>query len=241
MKKKRILLTGVSVIFLLFIFLIYSGVFAEESSPEKYSSESITEVEKLSEAYFLVKYGRETKSPLALLTAAEIMGSIKIVPGEKGPIKKNEADGAYGCDTEGLNIEADPFGLLEEAKIMSGENSLIVSLSGEIEEEIKKMQSVLNKADRGAVSEYSLIEPYETDIWSIPCDEGEWVSIEVRGNGSSNLDLFIYDKTDKLIGTDENKNDHCCATWLPEWSEDYRAEVVNRGEKNNNYVIIYNY
>lgn len=232
-------------LFLLSVFftgLFLSIAFAEEK--EKSYNEGLLTVRKLSEAYELVRYGREEKSFLSLLTAAEIIGTSQIEEDKQITVKKNippEEDTAV-IKEEYSYGEEEACGLIEEAIVMSENNPAVVAVSDIIRKKTEEYhRNPESKGTHGAVSAHSLLSSYESEIWNIPCYPGEEAAVEIIGDGSSNLDIFVYDGCNNLIVMDNNKSDRCSVTWVPEWKEKFQTEVVNMNDKSNKYIIIYNY
>jgi len=226
----------VSILFAgIFLFLsIASAVEDEEDSSE----EGPATVKKLAGAYTLIEYGREEKFPLALLTAAEIIGTSQVVEDTQIPLRENTPSAQEDISP----VQQEPYDLIEEAVIMSGNDPHVTALSDMIKEKIEEYQANPDsKGTHGAVTGHSLLPPYESEKWYIPCYPGEASTIEIIGDGNTNLDIFVYDKCNTLVASDSNKSDKCSVTWIPKWKEKFQAEVVNMNDKNNNYVIIYNY
>ena len=67
--------------------------------------------------------------------------------------------------------------------------------------------------------------------------EGEAAIVTVRGDGSTALELYVYDQDGDLVAWDTDGTADCVARWVPGRSGRYMLEVVNRGPKANAYVI----
>jgi len=103
------------------IFTLSSFLAAEEDDVEKSYPDSET-------VFSLIEYGRESKSPVILLAAAEIMFDYPVIEIEV----KEEAE---THSSSSLQI---PEELLEEAKIMSGNDCHIIAMAEEIMERLEK-------------------------------------------------------------------------------------------------------
>jgi hypothetical protein len=65
----------------------------------------------------------------------------------------------------------------------------------------------------------------------------EVARVVVDGDGSSDLDLFVYDEYGNLVASDTDYTDYCVATWVPRWTGRFLVRVVNRGVDANVYEI----
>lgn len=66
---------------------------------------------------------------------------------------------------------------------------------------------------------------------------GEIARVFVSGNGSTNLDLYVYDQYGRLIVYDNNYGDDCFVEWFPIYTTTYTIKIVNRGFYHNDYEI----
>lgn len=66
---------------------------------------------------------------------------------------------------------------------------------------------------------------------------GELAEVVVDGQGSSDLDLYIYDENGDLVASDTEVSDFCHASVVPQWTGQFRIEVHNIGIKYNWFDI----
>lgn len=59
----------------------------------------------------------------------------------------------------------------------------------------------------------------------------------VRGDGDTDLDVYVYDSNGNLILSDKDYTDDCLMQWTPKANEAYRVVIKNRGRVYNNYTI----
>jgi len=58
---------------------------------------------------------------------------------------------------------------------------------------------------------------------------GREARVALKGDGDTDLDLYVYDENGNLIASDEDNTDLCVARWQPRWTGAFRIRVVNRG------------
>ncbi len=69
---------------------------------------------------------------------------------------------------------------------------------------------------------------------------GELAYISVDGDGSTDLDLYVFDEFGNLIASDRSYGDYCAVSWYPAWTGPFRIEVHNLGGISNAYIITTN-
>jgi hypothetical protein len=75
------------------------------------------------------------------------------------------------------------------------------------------------------------------DSYKIVFQAGEVAEVEVRGDGDTDLDLFVHDENGNAIVKDDDGSDHCYVRFVPRWTGKFTVRVVNRGTVYNNYII----
>jgi hypothetical protein len=73
--------------------------------------------------------------------------------------------------------------------------------------------------------------------FSVAFRGGEVARVRVSGDGSTNLDLYIYDEYGRLIASDSDYSDECVVGWIPCCTATYTIQVVNRGLLWNDYEL----
>ncbi len=89
----------------------------------------------------------------------------------------------------------------------------------------------------GAGQTTTRVEAYDTDVFEIDFRGGETALVVLRGDGDTDLDLFVYDENDNLVAVDDDSTDQCVARWTPRWTGTFRVEVRNLGDVFNRYTI----
>jgi hypothetical protein len=89
----------------------------------------------------------------------------------------------------------------------------------------------------GAGSGWSIVGPYDANQYEIRLRGNETTWISVSGDGSTDLDLFVYDQWGNLIASDEDETDDCIVGFSPNATGYFRIVVRNFGDEANAYSI----
>jgi hypothetical protein len=92
-------------------------------------------------------------------------------------------------------------------------------------------------AAQGRYMNKTTIESHDVDNYEVVVRRGEEEQVLVSGDGSSDLDLYIFDEDNHLICKDEDETDAMACTWTAPSTEVYQVKVKNRGRANR-YVIV---
>jgi hypothetical protein len=77
------------------------------------------------------------------------------------------------------------------------------------------------------VENFSLAPSYQ-QTYPLTFPAGKRVTIDVRSNGSSDVDLFVHDQYGNLVAADESPSPHCRVQFIPASTQVYQVRVVNR-------------
>jgi hypothetical protein len=89
----------------------------------------------------------------------------------------------------------------------------------------------------GPVNKRDTVGPGETDQYTIVFQEAKPARISVSGDGSTDLDCFVYDSGDHLIESDTDSTDNCLLIFKPAWTGKFKLKIKNLGEKYNEYSL----
>jgi hypothetical protein len=89
-------------------------------------------------------------------------------------------------------------------------------------------------------SGYHVVGGFSEHTFTVTFLGGERARITVRGDGSSDLDLLVYDENGILIGQDLGYSDSASVSWTPRWTGPFVVVVKNRGARANLYRIATN-
>lgn len=223
--KKSILLV------LSFAFLVSTQAQEPKVASKNKPSEAI---ESLQLATQLAKYGYKTFSATALIEAAKIMSSVqtqdlKYESYTQSVATKDQAPKKTG---EGFDLTSI---LASAKKYADGDAKLLASIA-----ELEKA----NQAKRGRVGgsgqNFSSVAGNGVDTYQVNFIEGQLAEIAVKGDGDTDLDLYVYDSNGHLIAQDADYTDRCYVSWVPAWTGRFTVKVVNRGPVYNRYGMITN-
>ncbi len=66
---------------------------------------------------------------------------------------------------------------------------------------------------------------------------GRLAQISVRGDGDTDLDLYVYDENGNLVASDTDGLDYCVVQFNPKWTGRFRIVVRNLGSVYNRYTL----
>lgn len=87
---------------------------------------------------------------------------------------------------------------------------------------------------------HTRVEAHDTDSYEIRFHGDELARIVVRGDGDTDLDLFVYDENGNLVASDTDSTDVCVVSWTPRWTGNFRVRVKNLGRVYNRYTLTTN-
>ncbi|MCC6418850.1 MAG: hypothetical protein IT429_11500 [Gemmataceae bacterium] len=184
----------------------------------------------------LIRYGRQHKSPEALLTAARILGTTATAERKEQP-KTEVAKDKKGEERKGAAPDNSPKALLAEAKKMARNDKTIVAMAD-------RVGQALDEGIRGAASgplrSLHRIPAYGTHSYRITFRGGETARVVLDGDGGTDLDLFIYDENGNLVRSDVGLSDYANLSWVPRWTGPFTIRVRNLGRFSNGYFLTNN-
>ena len=221
-----------SILVLMMLAVLFS-VQAQEQKVESKNKPS-EDMENLQLANQLAKYGYKTFSATALIEAAKIMSGVKTHELKYDSYKQDSTKKTK--DTKKSKEGYDITSILTAAKkYADGDPKLIA--------DITKLEKA-NQETRGRVGgpgeRYSFVYGNSNDVYDISFISGQLAEIGVRGDGDTDLDLYIYDSNGNLITYDSDYTDFCYVSWVPRWTGRYTIKIVNRGPIVNNYRLLTN-
>jgi hypothetical protein len=87
----------------------------------------------------------------------------------------------------------------------------------------------------GSKSGTSTIGAQERDVYTITYERNKSAIFQLTGDGSTDLDCFVYDSDKNLIEIDVDPGDVCLIAWLPKQTRKYTIAVLNKGNLENSY------
>jgi hypothetical protein len=181
-------------------------------------------------AYSLAKYGYANYSAGALIEAAEILSKTQTQPlGVQG-----EVEGEAGGAAETAHAEFTPANLLADAKTFAAGDATMLAWAD-------KVASASSGQTRGAVGGpkwgAEVVGGRDSVYFDLPFYAGRPATVSISGDGSSDLDLYVYDENGNLIAYDEGNSDDALVRWNPRWTGQFRIVVKNVGRNWNRFGI----
>lgn len=230
------------------------AAFAQTPSPDNKGNNSSADkgtesgaaagVAILNQAGDLVRYARETQSPVAMLAAVQMISRVQYqqssdkVGTKKTDETKTPARGSADAKAQNPAVTYDTQKLLAEAKGWAKGNPQLLAL---ISTEASKHGSSGNLgAASGPIVHHDSVLARHYDDYTVTFVAGELARVAVVGDGDTDLDLYIYDESGNLITSDTDYSDQCLVEFTPRWTGVFRVRVVNNGYVYNNYVLLTN-
>jgi hypothetical protein len=89
----------------------------------------------------------------------------------------------------------------------------------------------------GARCTSDAVRAHSTDVYTVVSYAGEATHLAIRGDGDTDLDVFVYDANGNLITSDTGYTDTALVSWTPRWTGRFTIRVVNRGSVLNRYTM----
>jgi hypothetical protein len=203
-------------------------------------------VTTLQQAGELVAYARENQSPVAMVTAVQMLQRVRIQDGA-GRVKEGPSGAAEGAPagpdrqkgkTPAPSLDAKV--LLAEARTWAKGNQSLLTL---IDEASKAQQPTTSGTLGGDPYPYRqpgrlLARTYKD--WVVTMRGGELARIVVMGDGDTDLDLEVFDENGNLIARDVDYSDQCVVQWTPKWTGNFTVRIKNLGRVYNDYILLSN-
>jgi hypothetical protein len=89
----------------------------------------------------------------------------------------------------------------------------------------------------GTLTDRSWLDGQDRQSITLTCRGGEQTRVCVRGDGSTDLDLYVFDDSGRLLGSDTGSGDHCHVNFRPDWTGRVTLRIVNLGWMSNRYTV----
>jgi hypothetical protein len=191
------------------------------------------DLDALKTAYNLAKYGYRTESASALITAAEMLAQVQTQPlGAEAEVSEAAVD--EGVKEE--KPEFTPVNLLADARKFAAGDTALLTWADDVE-------AIASVATRGALGgaryQVDRVKAGGTVSYQIPL-RTDYTEILVSGDGDTDLDLYLYDSSGKLIAYDEDYGDDCRIYGYVDRTGTYTIIIKNRGSVYNQFEIATN-
>jgi len=215
-------------------------------SPEKGKEGGAAAVALVSQAGELVHYARENESPLAMLTAVQMIRRVRLQEGnarvgsKQSETKEGGKEAKEGTKGQTPAPTLDGQKLLAEAKTWAkGDPHLLALIEAESAKPGAASSLTLGVVD-GPINQKDRVEARTTDLYKLTFRGGELARIAVIGDGDTDLDLYVYDESGNEIAKDVDRTDRCLVEWTPRRTGQFQVRIVNLGRVHNQYLLITN-
>ena len=211
-----------------------ASAFAQQTKPAAVVSKDVPQdVQAIEMAGRLIKYGYQTKTALPLLQAVEIFKKYNVCETNLVKPKKQVGTDVASNISKMDVVSFDEQQLVADATKFADGNKTILALISEVGKSTRGVTPKRIKISDKVLAGY-------TDEWEFTFRGDELALVTVIGDGDTDLDLYIYDSDGNLIASDENPDDNCSCTFIPEETGTYTIKVVNTGRVYNRYILITN-
>lgn len=89
----------------------------------------------------------------------------------------------------------------------------------------------------GSKSGYTDVLRYDSDYYQYVFTGALQAGVDVSGDGSTDLDVYVYDGSGNLVCQSISSGDDEYCDWTPLWTGTFTIQVKNRGAIYNHYYI----
>ena len=206
------------------LLLITASTFAQQPSTADATPQQI--IERLNLAGHLVNYGYETQTALPLIQAVKIYQELNLRPAIDG--LKPTVEGETTEETPTAHARTEEQLLADATRFAKGNPHLLALVA--------ECQTVSRKPTAALFYHNDYIAPKGTHRWDVPLEGGHHSIVQLSGDGSSDLDLYLYDPEGREIDKETSAGDQCGLTIFEDLSS-VTVKIVNRGHVTNNYRL----
>ena len=176
----------------------------------------------------VARFGDRTNDPVALITAASMLKAVSTSASTAtreapaGEVAQKAEDSTYTLDE-----------VLKRAKRMTEGRADLAALVKDVEE------ASTRGAVYGARRWTDVVSGHGRDRYRVTFEGGEVAAVYIKGDGDSDLDLFIFDENGNEICRDDDSTDTMLCRWTPAWTGPFVIEVRNLGAANR-YQAMHN-
>lgn len=214
------------------VLLISVNAFAQSKPEAGASKENSKRAEQLKLAGELVNYGYEKQEALPLIQAVKIYKDLNVVEATDGlkpteTVEKNNTSSVSKAD-QPVRTEKQ---LLEDATKFAKNDENLIAL-------IDECRNAKRSPVDGIIDRFFRIPSRGTHDWSVRLQAYQTTVIAISGDGTTDLDLYVYDQYGNLIVSDVSYGDQCYVALDVYVTSNFLVRVVNRGYVYNDYEIL---
>ena len=178
-------------------------------------------IQTLKTVAYLTRYGDKHQDAISFMQAARILGRQPILH--------------FGTPRHLFYLNPDE--LLAKGRRLAGKDTLLLSLADHIAWELGFRARGRTDGPKTRAAQVKGGSSF-TASWTFNGNEPAIVS--VIGDGDNDLDLFVYDRDNKVVAQDDSHTDACEVHFTPPENADYKIVVKNWGSSYSDFVIITN-
>jgi hypothetical protein len=209
-------------------------LFAQERDKTSASAAPSPEITALQTAYSLAKYGYSNYSASALIGAAEILAQVQ-TQALGASADKSQGGTTSGAKTE--TLEFTPANLLADARKYAAGDSTMLAWADSVQ---KSLSTATRGVTGGPRQGIETVAALGTVSYVLPFQANQLAQVYVSGDGTTDLDVYVYDQNGNLIEYDDDWGDECLVRWIPRWTGQFTIVVKNLGRVWNRYYITTN-
>lgn len=212
--------------------LISASVFAQTKVDAQVAKEPSEKAYQLSLAGQLVNYGYQTKTALPLIQAIKIYQELNVVEATDGrkPVTKQEGEINEKVTKDDQPIRNEEQLIKDATEFANGDKNLLAL--------INDCKNATRSPVGGTIVQYSRIPARSYQDWTVTLRGGENTFFVVSGDGSTDLDIYVYDHNGNLIASDTSIGDDCIVGIEVYYTSDFILRVKNLGYVYNDYGIL---
>ena len=212
--------------------LLSVSVFAQEKVDAQQAKEPSEKSQQMSLASRLVNYGYQTKTALPLIQAVKIYQDLNVVEATDGkePVTKQDGQIKDGISKADQPVRNEAQLLKDAATFANGDKTLLAL--------IKECENIKRSPVGGTILRYFRIPARSYQDWVVTLYGGQSTGIVVSGDGTTDLDIYLYDQNGRLIGSDTSYGDDCFLGVDVYITSNFTIRVKNLGYVYNDYSLM---
>lgn len=212
--------------------LLSMTLFAQTKPDAQQSKATSEKAEQLNLAGQLVNYGYQTRTALPLIQAVTIYQNLNVTEADNDlkPTTKQEGEANQNITKADQPVRTQDQLLKDATEFAKGDKNLLALISNCKD----KMRSPVV----GTIVHYERIPARSTQDWTVNLRGGETTFFVVSGDGTTDLDIYVYDHNGNLIASDTSYGDDCFVAIDVYYTSTFILRVKNLGYVYNDYGIL---
>lgn len=202
----------------------------DDSKPPLERTPEMEAAEVVGLAASLASYGRRTGSPHALVAAAALL--------LETPVSAGRFEDEAEPDDNAPSL--DPGTLLDEAEALAAPDDALRPQIAALRDRAPEAFPPVRGAERGPILYAAAADGQATRQHTVTFRGRENATFHLVGDGSSDLDYYLYDINGELVASSDGPSDQATLIWYVPYRQRLTLRVRNRGRDRNGYQIVTN-